>query len=378
MTSGDVKKLLFVTGTRADFGKLKPLVSACQSIESFQVQIFATGMHLSKKYGFTIDEIYKSGFNNIYPFINHDASDAMDRSLANTINGLSYYLSNNTQDLIIVHGDRLEALAGAIVGAFNNVLVAHIEGGEISGTIDESIRHSVSKLSHIHLVANNNAFKRLIQMGEAEDSIHVIGSPDVDVMIDKNLPSLATCKEHYNINFENYGILMFHPVTTELNLLEQRVKLLLSACIKSKKNFIVIYPNNDPGSDTIMKSYQILEGNPKFTLFPSLRFEMFLTLLKNSDFIIGNSSAGIREAPYYGIQTINIGSRQNGRCNYKTINNCDFEIDSILAALNDLSKYTPFKFSDFGDGNSANMFAQLLQDRRIWQISKQKAFLDIY
>ena len=132
------KKIVFLTGTRADFGKLKSLIQITQDHIDFDVQIFVTGMHLDAQYGSTVNEIYKSGFTNINEFKNYDDIEYMDRTLAKTITGFSEYISIQKPDLIVVHGDRVEALAGAIVGSLNNVLVAHIEGGEVSGTINES------------------------------------------------------------------------------------------------------------------------------------------------------------------------------------------------------------------------------------------------
>jgi UDP-N-acetylglucosamine 2-epimerase (hydrolysing) len=175
------KKIVFLTGTRADFGKLKSLIEI--SNKNFEVHLFATGMHMDKKYGYTVKEIEKCGYKNIFKFINHDASSMMDITLSRTIEGFANYIHLFQPDLIIIHGDRIEALAGATVGALNNILVAHIEGGEVSGTVDELIRHAVSKLSHIHLVANDEAKNRLLQMGERNESIYVIGSPDMDAML---------------------------------------------------------------------------------------------------------------------------------------------------------------------------------------------------
>ena len=148
------KKVVFLTGTRADFGKLKSLISVLQSDSKFIVDVFVTGMHLQKKYGFTVNEIIEAGFKNIFKFKNFVNDPSMEVILANTIKGFSKYIKKNKPDLIVIHGDRVEALAGAIAGAINNVLVSHIEGGEVSGTIDESIRHAVSKFSHIHFTTD--------------------------------------------------------------------------------------------------------------------------------------------------------------------------------------------------------------------------------
>ncbi|MFZ9944061.1 MAG: UDP-N-acetylglucosamine 2-epimerase, partial [Bacteroidia bacterium] len=168
-----LKKILFITGTRADFGKLKSLIQITSEDSTFEVHIFATGMHLLEQYGYTVNEIEKSGFTNIHRFSNGNIGNGMDVALARTIEGLSAYVANNRPDLLVVHGDRGEALAGSIVGALNNILVAHIEGGEVSGTVDELIRHAVTKMSHLHFVSNEEARKRLIQLGEIPDNIHV-------------------------------------------------------------------------------------------------------------------------------------------------------------------------------------------------------------
>lgn len=371
------KKILFISGTRADFGKLKSLILACQDSEHFFVTVFATGMHLNHKYGYTLEEIHNSGVKNVYPFINHDNDSSMDLALSNTISGLSLFLSNNFHDLIVVHGDRCEALAGAIVGSLNNLLVAHIEGGEVSGTIDEHIRHAVSKLSHIHLVSNNEASSRLIQMGERADTIFEIGSPDIDIMFSDSLRSLQYVKEHYAIKFEKYGVLMYHPVTTDLDNLPVNIKTTVDSCIASNKQFIVIYPNNDPGSDIIINEYQRLVDNDNFVIYPSLRFEYFLVLLKNCEFIIGNSSAGVREAPYYGVQSINIGSRQNRRANYSSIMNIDHDFTSILNSLNNASPFPPITSPIFGSGDSSSKFLGLIQSDGFWDAPIQKQFIDL-
>lgn len=372
------KKIVFLTGTRADFGKLKSLIKITQNNDAFEVHIFATGMHLDAKYGETVIEIEKSGFKNIHRFKNHNGSEFMDRSLANTIHGFSEFVSQIKPDLIIVHGDRVEPLAGAIVGSLNNILVAHVEGGEISGTIDELIRHAVSKMSHIHLVSNDMAKKRLIQMGELASSVFVIGSPDLDLMNPEQLPSLEVVKTYYNIPFENFAIVMYHPVTTELPLAKKHAQCLVDALLKSDKNYIVIYPNNDMGCEAIFEAYQMLDSKPNFKIFPSLRFEYFLKLLKEAEFIIGNSSAGIREAPYYNTPTINIGTRQNNRAKHPSISNVGFDKSLIFEAINSIKKNNQLKsFTNFGEGTSANQFLELLKLDEFWQTDCQKQFQDL-
>lgn len=371
----DIKRIVFLTGTRADFGKLKSLISILYTNSNFEIYVFVTGMHMLSKYGSTHLEVDKSGFKNIFKFINQNEGDSMDKILVKTISGFSDYIKEISPNFIIVHGDRLEALAGAIVGSFNNILTGHVEGGEVSGTIDEIIRHSVSKLSQIHFVANEEAKRRLLQLGEREETIHVIGSPDIDIMNSNNLPTIEDVRTHYEFDFEKYAIILFHPVTTEISKLSEQVKHFVDQVIDSKLNYIVIYPNNDPGSNIILNEYKRFENNACFKVYPSMRFEYFLTLLNNSLFIIGNSSAGIREAPHYGIPSINIGSRQNGRVTCNMVINV--EASDLKSAIEDALSFEPGKYNIFGDGNSAPKFLQVLNKAVFWEQKTQKKFVDI-
>ena len=374
-----MKKIVFLTGTRADYGKIKSIIKRLEKVKEFEVHIYVTGMHLQEKYGSTYKAIQKDGFKNI--FLSNPIQDyvTMDIALAENICQFSKYIKTINPDLILVHGDRLESLAGAIVGVFNNIYVGHIEGGEVSGTIDESIRHSISKLSHFHFVSNEKAKQRLVQMGECKDNIYVIGSPDIDITLSKDLPSINETKTYYNIDFNEYAILIYHPVTTELKLIKNNTKILINALKKSKEKFIVIYPNNDPGNDIIMNEYNKLKNNPNFKIFPSLEFEKFLTLLKNCKYIIGNSSAGIMESGIYGIPAINIGSRQKGRyneedvCNIQTI---DYIENDILNAINNINKYKKINHF-YGKGNSAEIITKILLKRDFWNSNVQKMFYDL-
>jgi UDP-N-acetylglucosamine 2-epimerase (hydrolysing) len=378
MILNNKKKILFLTGTRADFGKIKSLLIALEECTRFIPLLFVTGMHLEKKYGYTVIEVERCGFSNIHKFENQTHETTMDLTLAKTIEGLSSYVKASKPDMIVIHGDRVEALAGAIVGALNNILVAHIEGGEVSGTIDELLRHATSKMSHIHFVSNDAAKKRLLQMGELEEAIFCIGSPDVDSMFSKNLPELATVTTYYEIPFVEYAIAMFHPVTTEITEIAKYAKNFVEALLEDSHNYIVVYPNNDMGSGTILNEYKRLLENPRFRVFPSLRFEYFLTLLKNASFIIGNSSAGIREAPYYGLPIINIGTRQQNRAVHSSICNVNYQKESIINAIQNLNKQKTIPSNtDFGQGNSASLFLETLLHSSIWKLNNQKQFRDI-
>ncbi|MBU1004085.1 MAG: UDP-N-acetylglucosamine 2-epimerase (hydrolyzing) [Proteobacteria bacterium] len=380
------KRILFLTGTRADFGKIRTLIDKVKEEAGFEYSIFVTGMHTLSRYGYTVDEVMKHfgssrldrGFRNVHVFMNQVHGESMDIVLGNTIFGLSRYVSEYQPDMIVVHGDRVEALAGAIVGSLRNILVAHIEGGERSGTIDELIRHAISKMAHLHFVAGEEQRDRLIQMGERENSVFVIGSPDMDLMLASNLPTIEVVRTYYEIPFESYAIALLHPVTTRPEGTKGMARAMVDAMLSAEDNFVVIYPNNDQGSDAILEEYERLKVQERFVIYPSLRVTYFLTLLRNSKYLLGNSSAGIRETPAYGVPSVNIGDRQNGRFQCSSIINTRIDAHAILESIGEakrMNKCEP-NFA-FGTGDSAEKFIKEIKNLNILAISRQKQFVDI-
>ena len=350
------KKILFITGTRADYGKIKPIMQKMEKKQKkYEVFVYVSGMHLLQKYGSTYREVQKDGYKNTYVAFEQVMTDNMSYNLGVVLMNLARYAEQIKPDMIVVHGDRIDALAGAITGALNNILVAHIEGGEISGTIDDSIRHAISKFAHLHFVCNEEAKKRLLQMGEQNERIFVIGSPDIDI------------------------IFMYHPVTTEVEKLPEHIGEVVDALLASEKNYIVVYPNNDNGTEVILNEIGRLYGNKRFRVFPSIRFEYFLTFLKNADAIIGNSSAGIRESGIYGIPAIDIGSRQKGRYDEKMLKNIQHAREDKADILDKLQNISSHRIpsSGFGVGNSTELFFEVLKREDIWNLDIQKIFVDI-
>ena len=373
------KKIIFLTGTRADYGKLKPLIFSTLKSKRFETSIIATGMHLQKLYGYTYIEIKKDfGKIKIYKMFNQKRIDPMHVVLSKTIKTLDKTLKSIKPDLVVIHGDRVETLAASIYCNLNNILIAHIEGGEVSGTVDESLRHSTTKLSHIHFTSNIKAKNVLRRMGEIKKNIYVIGSPEVDIMLKKNLPTINEMQNRYNIKFNKYLILLFHPVTTlKKKDVEHQCKQLFEAIKKSLKNFIIIYPNNDTFSEIIFKYINKFRYKSNYKILPSMKFEYFQTLLKHSECIIGNSSAGIREAPVYGVKTINLGNRQKNRTDNKSIVNLDFKKKLILKELKKIRKIKNKKVFDFGLGNSGKKFIKILNTNKFWKTDRQKYFSKI-
>ncbi len=373
-----MKKIIFVTATRADYGKLKSIILSIQNLKkNFNAYIFVTGMHNLTAYGNTYMEIIKDRVKNIEIFKNQALAEDGGKIFSKTILGFSKYIKKIKPDLVMIHGDRMEPLACAIVCCLNNIKIAHFEGGELSGTIDEIFRHAISKLCNIHFVTNSIAKKRLLQMGELEEAIFITGSPDVDLILSKNLPSLSDAKKRYDIKFSSFVLAIFHPITTDINNLRLYIINFISALKLSKDNIILIYPNNDLGSDIIIKEYEKIK-NKNILVFPSLRFEYYLTLLKNCKYIIGNSSSGIMEAPYYATRTINIGNRQKNRANINSVINCGYKCNEIIKCIKKYAHHKKTKKTFFfGYGNTQKKILKILKSKKIWKLSNQKQFKDL-
>jgi UDP-N-acetylglucosamine 2-epimerase (hydrolysing) len=236
------------------------------------------------------------------------------------------------------------------------------------------MRHAITKLSHIHYVANDSARKVVLQLGERPDSIWLIGSPEVDIMLGDSLPSPESVKSYYEIPFDQFAILAFHPITTELSDLQHQIDQLCEAIVLSGANFVAVYPNNDQGSSVILERIMRLRTLPTVRLIPSLRFEAFQTLLKHARFIIGNSSSGVREAGVHGTPCINIGSRQSHRANGPNIVNTDPNRDDILRAISIVTSMPRAQSMSFGDGQSSRRFIDSLLGDQLWRTSLQKVF----
>lgn len=373
-----MKRIVFLTGTRADFGKMKPLMSTCEKLDRFELYVYVSGMHLLPQYGSTYREVEKENYKNTTMQPLHEFTTFMDINLSRLIADFSEYVRNVQPDMIIVHGDRIDALGGAIVAMLNGILLGHIEGGEVTGTVDESIRHAISKMANLHFVSNEESAIRLRQLGEEENCTFVIGSPDIDIMVSKDLPSLEHVRKKQNVPYDDYAILIYHPVVSEVEQLNQDMDEVLRALQMSGKNYIVIYPNNDTGSQIILEKYKALADNVHFRFYPSIPFEDFLVLLRGAEFIVGNSSCGVREACVYGVPAIDVGTRQKNRYSLELLANIQHtepEQEKLLNAIRSVNEYR-IASSYFGTGDSAKKFAAIIQDSATWNVNVQKRFLD--
>jgi len=370
------RSLLFVTGTRADFGKIEPLAAAARE-GGFRTAFWVTGMHMQGRYGLTKIEVHRVPGVEVFEYLNQRPGDPQDMVLAKTVLGFSDFLAEHRPDLVVVHGDRVEALAASLVAATNYVRSAHIEGGEVSGTIDEVFRHCNTKLATHHFVSSEAAKARVMAMGEEEGAIHVIGSPELDAHAAPSGVSLAEVRARYAIPFDDYGIAAFHPVTSEVATMGDQARALFGALEASGRNFVVILPNNDPGAEAIM---QVIDRLPeaRFRRIPSMRFGHFSELMKNAKAMVGNSSAGVREAPWLGLPSLDIGTRQTNRAAAPSVHFADAgdgaAIARFLAA--EWGRRHP-RHAGFGEGRAADRFLAVLKDETFWARPLQKAFRDL-
>jgi len=367
------RKILFVTGTRADFGKLKSLALGA-SAAGHEVSFFVTGMHVLPEYGLTKLEVHRLPDIQVTEFVNQRTTDPQDLTFAKTVTGFSDYLRIDPPDLVVIHGDRVEAMAAALVCATNYIRSAHIEGGEVSGTIDEAFRHCNTKLATAHLVSSEDAGRRIRSMGESSESVFVIGSPELDLHNAESGVSIGEVKNRYEIPFDEYGVAVFHSVTSEQDSIEAQALALFDTLKASGRTFVVIQPNNDPGSNVILDIIRTLPAD-RFRVLPSMRFTHFSELLKNAALIIGNSSVGVREAPFLGIPSIDIGTRQTNRSRAPSISSLDADDTQSISRI--INGHWGVRFAPdtgFGHGESVDKFLGVIEGDSFWKLPLQKNF----
>ncbi len=333
-----MKKLLYVTGSRAEYGIMRRLLKKLDEDKNIQLDIVVTGMHLMKEYGETFKEV-ESKFNVIekidIEIANSNNYDVL-HSMSLAMEKFAKFFLNNKYDAVMLLGDRYEILPVAIASAINNIPLIHIHGGEKTlGNYDEFIRHSITKMSKLHLVATDEYRNRVIQLGENPETVKNVGSLGVANAMELELLSKKELENKLGNFSKPYFVVLFHPETiTEISL-EQQTENLISALnkFKDRYDFVFIGSNSDTGSDKIQKIIKNFVDKNNCKRFLSLKNYEYFSLLKNSQGLIGNSSSGIIEVPSLKIPTINIGNRQLGRVKGTTIIDCSADTEDILKAI---------------------------------------------
>jgi len=367
-----MRKIAVVTGTRAEYGYLKPLMKAIQADVDLELVPIITGMHLLSDYGNSY-KIVESDFSKsvkISMSLNGDNLKDMADYLASGIKSFSDYFSKNKPDILIILGDRSESLAAALAAMYLNIPIAHINGGDVSGgTIDESIRHAISKISHIHLVHSSKNADRLEKMGEEKKRIFVTGALTLDTILNKKLQTKEEVFNKYNLDPNKITYLVIqHPITTLKGKGYFQMNELFSVLEKLKEQTVLIYPNCDSGSKKLIELIEENKDRDYISVFKNLPHEDYLSLMKSVDIIIGNSSSAIIESPSFKIPVINIGNRQSGRERNENIIDVepvkDKILDAIDFALNNQDFLMRVKLckNKFGDGKASQKIVEILKN----------------
>jgi GDP/UDP-N,N'-diacetylbacillosamine 2-epimerase (hydrolysing) len=360
------RKICYISGTRADFGLMQLTLQAIQQSEDLELSIIVTGMHLAEQYGSTVNEIVAAGLPvSAKVEVDNTCSTGanMARNIGKMLVGFVDALTQITPDIVLLLGDRGEMLAGALAAIHLNIHVAHIHGGERSGTIDEPIRHAISKLAHFHLTATRDARDRLIRMGELADNVHVTGAPGLD-----GLESLA-CVTRDNLLTEMgldlkapVALMVYHPVLQEAGSAGEDVHHILNALQTQGIQVVVLEPNSDSGSDQIRSVLKVYANAPGIRIVTHFPRERFISWMAAADLVIGNSSAGIIEAASFGTPVINIGSRQNLRERNANVTDTPVDAAAIESAITRaLAQRLYEQRNVYGDGQASSRIVNLLK-----------------
>lgn len=363
-----IKQILIITGTRAEYGLLKPIISGVAKSKKLRFKLLVTGSHTLKKFGSTFKEIEQDGFP-IAALVKISEKDDMLQCLCKEILGIRSYCIKNKPDLVLVNGDRDEAFAGAIVAGHLKIPIAHISGGDITGPfgVDEAIRHSITKFSHLHFAINKKSSERVLKLGEEKHRIFNVGAPALDNLSKiKFLTKVELAKQFGLAVDKKWFLIIHHPTPLENIPFVSQIRPLLEVVSAHNAEKIIIYPNSDTGSNIFMQEIEKYKNDKNFHIFKNLPRMQYLNFLKNVDLMLGNSSSGIGESTFFHLPAINMGGRQGARDRGINILNCGYSLTDIKQAIKRagtktfLEKCRKAK-SVYGSGNSAKKIIKVLE-----------------
>lgn len=365
------RKIALTTGTRAEYGILRPLMYEIKNSKKLELKLLVSGMHFSKKHGNTISEIKRDKFpitGRINMIPKTDSNYAMAIALGEGVIRFARIFNKIKPDINLVLGDRDEALASALAAYHMNIPNAHIHGGDKTlGGIDEYNRHAITKISNIHFAATKKSMDRILSMGELKKNIFLTGSPSVDEISKHKITSKTVLEKKYNLNFSGKEILLLqHSVTTQTELSKKQIENTLKAISKFKETTIAIAPNSDAGNIAIFKALKFFSEKHRFLrIFPNIPRNDYLGMLSNCRVLVGNSSSGIIEGGYFDISIVNIGIRQKNRESEKSVINVKGNsVNEIYLAIkkNLMKKKIKYKKKNvYGKGNASKKIVRILE-----------------
>ncbi len=363
------RKILYITGTRADYGLMRSVLSEIDKDPEMELELAVTGMHLMNEFGMTINEIKKDKFNinELKAVFEEDDKVSMAKFVGKLIQLLTDLVKKIKPDIMLLLGDRGEMLAGAIVGAYLNIPTAHLHGGEITSTVDEYARHAITKLVNIHLPATEKSAERIISMGENSDHVFMVGAPGLDGIMGLDLIKKEDIAIKYDLNLlEPLILVLQHPVTLESEKSSKQMLETLKAIHDLKYQTVLIYPNADAGGREIVKLIEKYEKLPFVKTFKSIPRKDYLSLMNVASVIVGNSSSCIIEAPSFKLPVVNIGSRQKGREKALNIIDVNYNAEEIKKAIkkalydNNFSVHLNGCKNPYGDGKTSLKVTEIL------------------
>lgn len=370
------RKICLVLTSRGNYGKTKSIIQAANKHDDIELQVIIGGSLVLEKYGKILDSEYADSFQvdaKIHFLVEGETPLTMAKSAGLAVSDFATAFGNMNPDLVVVIADRFECLPVAMAATYMNIPVAHIEGGEISGSIDESIRHAITKLSYLHFPCSEEARDRIIRMGENAERVHLVGSTSFDVLANIQLDDLSPFDhlqeekgvgKYVRAEKGKYLIVIQHPVTTEYEHNRDYIQETVDAIDRLEIPTFWLWPNMDAGSDGISKGirqYREARSPGHVHFFKSLPIELFGPLLKNAGCIVGNSSSGIREAAFLGTPAVNIGNRQIGRDRGKNVIDVPNRSHEIVSAVRKQLEHGPFTPDHlYGDGSAGPKIVDIM------------------
>ena len=381
-----MKEVCVVVGSRANYSSIKSAMHAIDQHADLHLQVVAAASALLDRYGSVVDLVQQDGFNvdaRVHMLIEGETPATMAESTGLGLIRLASVFDQLQPDFVITVGDRFETMATAIGAAYMNIPLVHTMGGEVTGTIDESIRHAITKLAHIHFPANERAAHRIIQMGEDPSTVHLVGCPRIDLVAEIVQQSLTGTDRNW-LGEEGVGsaidvddtflLVSQHPVTTEFGHGEQQINATLTALEQLNLPTIMLWPNADAGSEDISRGMRKFRERPKgraIRFYKNLPIETYVRLMNCCGCLIGNSSSGVREGEFLGTPAVNIGSRQDGRQRGPNVIDVDYEADQIISAVRRQVAHGRYESQHlYGDGQTGQRIASVLATCEV-QIQKR-------
>ncbi len=384
-----MRKVAVLTGSRGEYSIYTSVLDAIEERPDLEYELIVTGMHLSETFGYTVEEIRRDNrkIGAEVPMLKYEDTPAgMVKNTGIAIIGITQALEKIGPDVVLVLGDRGEQLAAAMAGAHMNIPVAHLHGGEVSGTIDESIRHAITKFAHIHLPATKKSRDRIIKLGEKEENVYLVGAPGIDSVKKRGSMSRKEVAEYFNFDPEKIIILAVqHPVTSEFEDARDNMRIFADSLVELDQQTVCVYSNSDAGYTEMMGELEsrIEQGGKekKIKVYNSLPHEVYLSVLKQAGVMVGNSSSGVIEAPSCEVPYVLVGTRQDGREKAESILEVGYKKEEILKAVDkalydkefrNIVKTCEKPYDPFGDANAGRRTAEVLAASKVTSSLLQK------